>query len=79
LLEAAAPSNLVQVVDVEDDGELSYSAAFARGLEGVLAKREDSHYRPGVQSRDWLKLKPSKTTKLLVVDRTDKPARWLSA
>ncbi len=28
-----------------------------RGLEGVLAKRRDSIYRPGKRSRDWVKLK----------------------
>ena len=26
-------------------------------VEGVVAKRVDSPYRPGVRSRDWLKLK----------------------
>ena len=28
-----------------------------RGLEGVVAKRLDSTYRPGVRSRDWVKVK----------------------
>ena len=27
------------------------------GVEGVVAKRVDSPYRPGVRSADWLKLK----------------------
>jgi bifunctional non-homologous end joining protein LigD len=27
------------------------------GLEGVMAKRRDSPYRPGTRSRDWLKIK----------------------
>ena len=27
------------------------------GLEGKVAKRTDSPYRPGVRSDDWLKLK----------------------
>ena len=29
----------------------------AQGLEGVMAKRADSPYRPGRRSRDWLKVK----------------------
>ncbi|MEW5918809.1 MAG: RNA ligase family protein, partial [Gemmatimonadota bacterium] len=31
--------------------------AAARGWEGLIAKRADSIYRPGVRTRDWLKLK----------------------
>jgi ATP-dependent DNA ligase len=27
------------------------------GREGVVAKRLDSHYRPGERSRDWIKVK----------------------
>lgn len=29
----------------------------ALGLEGLVAKRVDSPYRPGERSADWLKLK----------------------
>ena len=29
----------------------------AQGLEGIVAKRLDSPYRPGKRSRDWLKVK----------------------
>ena len=32
-------------------------ACASLGLEGVVAKRTDSPYRPGVRSEDWLKLK----------------------
>jgi len=32
-------------------------AVRAAGLEGVIAKRKDSIYRPGERSSDWLKLK----------------------
>jgi bifunctional non-homologous end joining protein LigD len=32
-------------------------ACAALGVEGVVAKRADSPYRPGVRSVDWLKLK----------------------
>jgi bifunctional non-homologous end joining protein LigD len=33
------------------------AASVANGLEGVVAKRLDSVYEPGVRSADWLKLK----------------------
>src|SRR4051812_45053331 len=33
-----------------------YSHACETGLEGIISKRKDSHYRPG-RARDWLKIK----------------------
>jgi len=33
------------------------AAVRAAGLEGVIAKRKDSIYKPGERSRDWVKLK----------------------
>jgi len=32
-----------------------FEMACAHGVEGVVSKRADSTYRPGVRSRDWLK------------------------
>ena len=40
-----------------DDGEALLAAAEEQGLEGVMAKRPDSKYRPGRRTRDWLKVK----------------------
>ncbi|MFJ6198788.1 non-homologous end-joining DNA ligase [Micromonospora sp. NPDC092111] len=39
------------------DGAATYQAAGEHGLEGVMAKRVDAVYRPGVRSPDWLKVK----------------------
>ncbi|MFI9643337.1 non-homologous end-joining DNA ligase [Micromonospora sp. NPDC051925] len=39
------------------DGAATYQAAGEHGLEGVLAKRVDAAYRPGVRSPDWVKVK----------------------
>ncbi|WFE95996.1 non-homologous end-joining DNA ligase [Micromonospora sp. WMMD987] len=39
------------------DGAATYQAAGEHGLEGVLAKRAGSAYRPGVRSPDWIKVK----------------------
>ncbi|WFE63602.1 non-homologous end-joining DNA ligase [Micromonospora sp. WMMD714] len=39
------------------DGAATYQAAGEHGLEGVLAKRVDAAYRPGVRSPDWIKVK----------------------
>lgn len=39
------------------DGAALLEAAARQGLEGVIAKRLDSPYRPAVAGRDWLRLK----------------------
>ena len=40
-----------------DDGPALLQVAEERGLEGIVAKRLSSPYRPGKRSRDWLKIK----------------------
>jgi bifunctional non-homologous end joining protein LigD len=40
-----------------DDGSATESVARANGLEGVVAKRVTSAYRPGMRSDDWRKLR----------------------
>jgi bifunctional non-homologous end joining protein LigD len=54
----------VRVVDqMAQHGAPMYQAALQLGLEGIVAKRLDAPYRPGVRSRDWLKVKrPSAVT-----------------
>lgn len=39
------------------DGARMLEHARAAGWEGIIAKRTDAPYRPGVRSRDWLKVK----------------------
>ncbi len=39
------------------DGEELLTATRERGLEGVVAKRLGSTYRPGTRTRDWVKVK----------------------
>ncbi len=36
------------------DGAALFDATRQRGMEGVLAKRRDAEYRPGVRSADWV-------------------------
>ncbi|HEY5058705.1 MAG TPA: DNA ligase D [Gaiellaceae bacterium] len=52
-----APSPLIQVSGVFDDGEALLEAAKTQGLEGVMAKKAGSRYAEGRRSRDWLKVK----------------------
>ena len=53
-----------------DDGEALLAAARAQELEGVVAKRIDSRYRPGRRSGDWQKLKLRRTQEVVVVGYT---------
>jgi len=39
------------------DGAALLAATAEQGLEGVIAKRTDSIYRPGSRSKDWVKIK----------------------
>ncbi len=50
-----------------DDGPATEAAARQHGLEGVVAKRAASLYRPGIRSRDWGKLRFEHTGDFVVV------------
>ncbi|MBU2667040.1 non-homologous end-joining DNA ligase [Actinoplanes bogorensis] len=49
------------------DGHTVLRAAELAGLEGVVAKRLDSPYRPGKRSADWTKIPLVKTQEVLVI------------
>lgn len=46
----------VRLSPIYDNGPALFSATAERGLEGVVAKRRDSPYRPGRRSPDWVKV-----------------------
>ncbi|WP_213814076.1 ATP-dependent DNA ligase [Glaciihabitans sp. dw_435] len=50
------------------DGDLDAAIASSKqlGLEGVMAKRRDSHYLPGKRSAAWLKVKHHRTQEVVV-------------
>ena len=41
----------------EEEGETYYDAALKKGVEGIMAKKKDSLYEPGLRSGSWLKIK----------------------
>jgi bifunctional non-homologous end joining protein LigD len=41
-------------------------SAVGLGMEGVVAKRRASVYRPGVRSRDWIKVKNQRTQEVVI-------------
>jgi bifunctional non-homologous end joining protein LigD len=54
------------VPPASDDLQVALDIAEQRGLEGVVAKRRGSPYRPGVRSRDWIKLRLRRQQELVV-------------
>lgn len=48
------------------DGSALVAATAEQGLEGVIAKRIDSRYRPGTRTKDWRKIKNRTTVELTI-------------
>ena len=53
------------------DGQALLDATATQGLEGVIAKRVDSTYRPGRRSREWIKVKNRTVVDLPIGGYTD--------
>jgi bifunctional non-homologous end joining protein LigD len=68
LIVPGAPA--VVLSQVYDDGAALLAAAAQRGLEGIMAKRVKSPYRPGRRSDDWRKIKLREETTLLIAGYT---------
>jgi DNA ligase D-like protein (predicted ligase)/DNA ligase D-like protein (predicted 3'-phosphoesterase) len=62
--------HVVLSAPVEGQGEDYYRAAVAQGLEGVMAKRKDSRYEPGVRSGAWLKIPAQKSCDCVIAGYT---------
>jgi bifunctional non-homologous end joining protein LigD len=60
----------VRLSEVFDDGSALYAAAKEQGLEGIIAKKADSPYRPGKRTRDWLKIKTHGRQEFLIAGYT---------
>jgi bifunctional non-homologous end joining protein LigD len=61
ILPAAGSSTRWAVPPQFTDGEATVEAAQELALEGVVAKRLSSTYRPGARSPDWIKIKNDQT------------------
>ena len=61
LEELELENHQVKIVATFEDGPALFRAVCARGLEGVVAKREDDPYRPG--DRAWVKTKNRATAR----------------
>lgn len=60
-------NEIVTIVDsFPEKGEDYFQAALKMGIEGVVGKRLDSPYLPGIRSQDWVKIKKSLKLDLVV-------------
>jgi len=55
---------------VETKGKAYYKIALEKGLEGVMAKKKDSLYEPGVRSGNWLKIKKLRSCDCIILGYT---------
>ena len=66
LARLGLPSPFIRSEAIPTEGEALFSAAAANELEGIVAKRLGSRYRPGVRSPDWLKITVKHTVRAIV-------------
>ncbi len=67
LRDLVADTDLVAVPpDAGHDLAAAVAASRELGLEGVVAKRSDSRYRVGRRSRDWVKIKHTRTQEVVI-------------
>ena len=61
------PLNYIKYGDyIEEQGKALFQQASDRRLEGVVGKKADSPYRPGIRSRDWLKVRVSLRQEMVI-------------
>lgn len=67
LVDAIRETALVKVPgDAGHDLRKALATSSKLGLEGVMAKRRDSSYRTGRRSRDWIKLKHTRSQEVVI-------------
>jgi bifunctional non-homologous end joining protein LigD len=63
--------NVLLSVFVEENGEAYYKASVDKGLEGVMAKKKNSIYAPGIRSSSWLKIKKTNECDCVIFGYTE--------
>ncbi|SJZ98527.1 DNA ligase D [Sediminibacterium ginsengisoli] len=55
---------------IEKNGMAFFKKASAAGMEGIIAKRKDSFYHPGIRTKEWLKIKHLQTHEAVIAGYT---------
>ena len=69
LLESLGPGGAAWALTpsfVDVDGDTVLTTAVELGMEGVVAKRRSSTYRPGARSNEWVKVKAERTQEAVI-------------
>ena len=68
ILKQIIPEN--NIIRFSENFEVSglefFEAAKKMGLEGIIAKKSDSLYKPGNRTKDWLKIKANKRQEMVI-------------
>jgi bifunctional non-homologous end joining protein LigD len=56
---------------IETKGEEFFKAIKKDDLEGIVAKKKDSFYSPGIRTREWLKIKNHKSQEAIIAGFTE--------
>lgn len=56
---------------VEEHGDDFFKAVKGEDMEGIIAKKKDSKYVPGMRTREWLKIKYHKSQEAIIVGFTE--------
>ena len=67
LSSVVEPRDVISVCQSFEDGQALFESTRQLGWEGVVSKRLDSPYRPGMRSKDWLKAKHYSVAQMDVV------------
>lgn len=74
--QVASDGSLTVIDFVDSQGTNLFNAVCSMDLEGIVAKKKTSTYRPGTRSKDWIKIKNWKTVECVVLGYKsgDKPS-----
>ena len=70
------PGNRMAWSPIFPDGTALLEHALRLGLEGIVAKRLGSLYRPGVRTKDWLKVRIRPHTEAIIAGWTEGVMGW---
>ncbi|MEJ7738549.1 MAG: non-homologous end-joining DNA ligase [Chitinophagaceae bacterium] len=73
ILEALIPEDgVIRYSDhIMQKGKAFFKLALEQGLEGIMAKKADSTYHPGIRSSQWLKIKTHRTQEAVIAGFTE--------
>lgn len=60
---------------IEETGRSFFETAARFGLEGIIAKKKDSQYKPGERSLNWLKIKTERRQEAIIGGYTERRER----